>query len=109
MSTSAKERVRKAEAELARAENNIERSAKPLRSQLEDHRVATILIGGFATGVALTLLPTRWWGRIGAAFGTVFGTLSAAAARSLLTPAFLGAAVTKMRDKRTSTASDTVH
>lgn len=107
--TSASERVREAEAELARAEGNLERSATPLRSQLDHHRSAAILIGGFATGVALTLLPTRWWGRIGAAFGTAFGTLGAAAARSLLTPAFMGAAVAKMHGKKGSAAAGAAH
>jgi hypothetical protein len=101
MRTSAQERVRNAEAELAVAENNLQRSARPLRAQLQHHRSATLLLGGFATGVALTLLPTRWWGRIGA----VAGTLSAAAARSLLTPAFMGAAFAKLRDKKPSAAT----
>ena len=109
MKTTARERVHQAEAELAAAETNLERSAKPLRSQLQEHRVAAILIGGFATGVALTLLPTRWWGRIGATFGTVFGTLGAAAARSLLTPAFMGAAVGRMSGKKSEQPSETVH
>jgi len=98
MRTSAQERVRKAEAELAIAENNLRRTAQPLRAQLQQHRTATLLFGGFVTGIALTLLPTRWWGRIGA----VAGTVSAAAARSLLTPAFMGAAFAKLRDKKPS-------
>ena len=95
MRTSAQQRVHQAEAELALAETNLERSAYPMRTQLQHHRSATLLLGGFATGVALTLLPTRWWGRIGA----LAGTLTAAAARSLLTPAFIGAAIGRMRGK----------
>jgi len=99
--TSAQARVRRAEAELAAAQLHLEHSARPWRERVVAHRAESIMLAGFATGMALALLPTRWWGRIGA----VFGTVTAAAARSLLTPAVIGAAVTKMRAK-TSAASD---
>ena len=93
--TSAEARVRRAEAELAAAEIHLQHSARPWRRRIETHRAESIVLAGFATGLALALLPTRWWGRIGAALGTV----TAAAARSMLTPAFIGATVAKVRGK----------
>ena len=99
MKTSAQMRVRAAEAELIAAERQLAKDSLPLRERLREHRGALIVLGGFGGGLALSLLPTRWWGRIGAAVGT----LTAAAARSILTPAFMGAALTKVRggDART--------
>ena len=90
--TSAAARVREAQAELARAEYNLAQTAELWRRGLRRHRTAVLLGSGFASGLAVSLLPVRWWGRIGA----VVGSVGAAAARSFLTPAFLGAAVGKL-------------
>jgi hypothetical protein len=92
---SARARVRQAQAELAAAELELEKSSRPWRMRLHRHRNAVVLLGGFTGGMALTLLPTHWWTRVGATLGTIAAT----AARSMLTPAVLGAALEQVRAK----------
>ncbi|MDR3386080.1 MAG: hypothetical protein P4L92_03435 [Rudaea sp.] len=86
-------RVRQAEAELAAAERELERSALPWRRRLQRHRGAVTIFGGFVGGLALTLLPSRWWARVGA----LVGASAAGIARSALTPALIGAVVSQIR------------
>ena len=82
-----------AEAELASAENALVASAQPWRRRLRRHRGALILCGGFASGLALTFFPPRWWARIGA----FAGSTAAIAARSAFTPAIIGAVLAHFR------------
>jgi hypothetical protein len=91
--TSAAARVRQAQAELALAERELAKSARPWRRRLQRHRSALVLFGGFTSGLALTLFPPHWWARIGAAVGAT----AAGAARSALTPAVVGAVLSRMR------------
>jgi hypothetical protein len=93
MKPSAKKRVLKAEAELATAELALRNNTRPLREYAHEHQVATIILGGFASGFALALLPLRWW----AAVGALAGRTVALAARSTLAPALVGAAVTRIK------------
>jgi hypothetical protein len=86
-------RVRVAQAELAAAERELARSARPWQLRLQRHRNALVLCGGFVSGLALTFLPTRWWAR----FGAGVGATAAVAARSTLTPALIGALLAKVR------------
>jgi hypothetical protein len=90
---SAATRVRLAEANLACAERALIQSAQPWRVRLRKHRNALILGGGFASGLALTFLPPRWWARIGA----FAGASAATAARSAFTPAIVGAVMAQFR------------
>jgi hypothetical protein len=100
-SASAATRVRLAEAELSRSERALVESARPWRVRLRKHRNALILGGGFASGLALTFLPPRWWARIGAFAGATAATV----ARSALTPAIVGAAMAQFRHNDASSAS----
>jgi hypothetical protein len=98
---SAATRVRLAEAQLTHAEQVLADSARPWRVRLHKHRNVLILGGGFASGLALTFLPPRWWARIGAAAGATAATV----ARSALTPAIVGAVVAQFRRNGASSAS----
>jgi hypothetical protein len=86
-------RVRQAQAELAVAERELAKSALPWRRHLQRHRSALTLFGGFASGLALTLLPSRWWERTGA----LVGSMAAGVARSAFTPAIIGAVIAQIR------------
>jgi hypothetical protein len=91
---SARARVVQAEIKLAAAEAELEKSSRPLRARLRDHRAAVIVLGGLTSGLALSLLPIRWWGHIGATFAKI----AAGVARSALTPALVGAAVAQVKN-----------
>lgn len=91
--TSAAARVRVAQAELAAAEISLEKNALPLQQRWRKDRGALAIFGGFTGGLALALLPPRWWGRVGA----VVGATAAAAARSALTPVVVGAMLSQAR------------
>ena len=93
MKPSANKRVLTAQAELASAELALRNNAHPLRVYVQQHQVATIILGGLASGFALALLPLRWW----AALGALAGRTAALAARSTLAPALVGAAVTRIK------------
>jgi hypothetical protein len=95
--------VRQAQAELALAELQLAKSTWPLRRDLHRHRNALILFGGFATGLALTFLPPRWWARIGAAVGAT----AAGLARSALTPAVVGAVLARVQRSDASATEPT--
>ena len=105
-SNGARARVAAAEAELAAAETNLAHTVQPWHAKLRRHRTALLLTGGFATGLAVVLIPTRWWGRIGALAGSIAGTVGAAAAKSFVTPAVMGAALAR---KKSAGDGDTVH
>jgi hypothetical protein len=83
----AKTRIRKATAELAVATSGIKRDLTPLREAFNRRRTTWIVAGGFASGMALALLPPRLWARIGA----LTGGGAALVARSMLTPIIAGA------------------
>ena len=95
MIRSPQQRVLEAEAELAAAELALHNSARPWRKRTQEHRAATILIGGLASGFALALLPLRWWAGVGAFAGRTLAIV----ARSALAPALAGAAVSHIRHK----------
>lgn len=101
--TSAAARVRRAQAELAAAESALEKNALPWRRRWRKDRGALAILGGFTGGLALALLPPRWWARVGA----VVGATAAAAARSALIPAVVGAMLSQVRrsDKPAQAAS----
>jgi len=96
-SNNARARVEAAQAELTAAETTLAHTVEPWRAKLTEHRTALVLAGGLATGLAVALLPTRWWGRIGALAGSIAGTLGAAAAKSFVTPAVMGAALARKK------------
>ena len=86
-------RVREARTQLEAAERELTLSVRPWRERLRKHRQALALFGGFASGLALVVLPARWWARAGAAAGGA----AASAARSVLTPMLLGAVLAWVR------------
>lgn len=90
---SAAARVSAARADLAIAESALEKSARSWRLRIHRHREALVLFGGFASGLALTLLPPRWWARLGA----IVGATAAGAARASLTPVIVGVALAQVR------------
>jgi hypothetical protein len=92
---SAARRVSSAQAELAAAERDLAKSLLPWQRPLHQHRSAITLIGGFSAGLALALLPSRWWARAGAALGTT----AASTARSALAPAIIGALLSHMLNR----------
>lgn len=91
--TSAVTRVRLAQVQLAAAEQELAASTQPWWRRIRRHRGAIAAFGGLSSGMALTLLPPRWWAR----FGAVFGATAAFVARSSLTPALIGAALAQVR------------
>lgn len=105
-SNGARARVETAQAELVAAETNLAHSVEPWRAKVREHRTALVLAGGVVAGLAVALLPTRWWGRIGALAGSIAGTVGAAAAKSFVTPAVMGAALAR---KKTAGDGSTVH
>ena len=86
-------RVRAAQAQLAAAEHELAGSVRPWWRRIHRHRGALAACGGLGSGLALTLLPPRWWAR----FGAVLGATAAHMARSSLTPALIGAALAQLR------------
>lgn len=90
--TSAIARMHLAQAELATAEREFMKSALPWRQRLHRHRNAINLASGFVAGLALTLLPSRWWAGVGAALGKT----AASSARSPLAPAIIGAVLSQL-------------
>ena len=84
---SAAARVSTAQAELAAADRDLAESLLPWQRPLQQHRGAITMISGFSAGLALALLPPRWWAGLGAALGTT----AASTARSALAPAIVGA------------------
>lgn len=99
--TSPATQVRAARIQLESAERQLANSARPWKQRLREHRQALALAGGFTSGLALVVLPARWWARAGA----VAGRAAAGAARSVLTPMLLGAAVAWLRPNRSSNGS----
>lgn len=101
--TSPATQVRVARIQLESAERELVKSVRPWRDRLRKHRQALALAGGFTGGLALVVLPARWWARAGA----VAGSAAAGAARSVLTPMLLGAAVAWLRPNRSTDGSIT--
>jgi hypothetical protein len=89
---SAATRVSNAQAELAAAERDLAKSLQPWQRPLHQHRSAITLISGFSAGLALALLPSRWWAGVGAALGTT----AASTARSALAPAIVGVVLSQL-------------
>jgi len=87
----AKTRMLKATTELAVARSGIKHNLAPWRAAFDRRRSLWIVAGGFASGMALALLPPRVWSRIGA----VAGGGAALLARSVLTPMIAGALVAR--------------
>ncbi|HZP64892.1 MAG TPA: hypothetical protein VFB32_01165 [Rudaea sp.] len=90
--TTARERLRLAQRELAAAEDELAQSVGPWRARLSRHRGTVIVAAGFVSGMALSLLPVRVWARIGA----LVSMTAAQVARTALTPAMIGAAVSRL-------------
>ena len=80
-------RVRAAQARVEAARLELTGHVAALRATLERRRTTLILGSGFVTGLAMGVLPTRIWSRIGA----VLGGTGALLARSMLTPMVAGA------------------
>ncbi|MEO8957830.1 MAG: hypothetical protein ABI304_02725 [Rudaea sp.] len=93
--------VRKARIQLEVAERELVESSRPWARRLRRHREAITLAGGFTSGLALVVLPARWWARAGA----VAGRAAAGAARSVLTPMLLGAALAWLRPNPPASSS----
>lgn len=104
-STSASARVRRAQAELIAAQNALERNARPWYLWWCKHRSHIAIGGGLIGGLALTLLPPRWWARVGAAVGES----TAIAARSVLVPVLIGALLPQARRNESVPSSEPAH
>jgi hypothetical protein len=90
--TTAAARASRAQAELAAAERDLTKTLLPRQRPLQQHRRAITLISGFSAGLALALLPPRWWAGVGAALGKT----AASTARSALAPAIVGAVLSHL-------------
>jgi hypothetical protein len=102
---SAQTRVLAAQAELDAAHDALAQSAAPLEASIKRRKTTWILAGGFVGGLALSLLPTRLWARIGA----IAGGGAAFAARSMLTPIIAGALMSRTQQAATpSTETESV-
>jgi len=75
-----RQRLAAAEQAALAAQRGLLSSWQPWRETLRAHRTAALLGGGFAAGLALTLLPLRWWSHTGA---WVFRFAARAARQSL--------------------------
>ena len=92
-SRSAKARLRAARSEAQVAAVRVRRDGHAFWNRFEEHRVAWLVAGGFASGLALSSLPRRFWAHIGG-----FAAAGAAViARSMLAPMIAGALVAKQR------------
>jgi hypothetical protein len=89
---SAAARVSKAQAELALAERDLVENTLPWQRRLQRNRSGIALISGFSAGLALALLPSRWW----AGLGATLGTTAASTARSGLAPVIVGAVLSHL-------------
>ncbi|MGA9335696.1 MAG: hypothetical protein WBV39_15555 [Rudaea sp.] len=89
-------RVRQARMQLESAERELVKSARPWSERLRRNREAIALSAGFAGGLALAVFPSLWWARAGA----FVGSAAANAARSVLTPMLIGAAMAWLRPDR---------
>jgi hypothetical protein len=84
--------VSTAQTELAAAESDLTKTLLPWQRPLQRNRSTIALISGFSAGLALALLPPRWWGGVGAALGKT----AASTARSALAPAIVGAVLSHL-------------
>lgn len=90
---SATAQVHAAQIDVALAGAKLRHDWIPWSTHWRRHRTALLVTGGFASGAALALLPTRWWAGVGA----LAGRLAAVLARSSLMPALTGAAIARLR------------
>jgi hypothetical protein len=104
-SISASARVRRAQEELIAAQNALERNTRPWYLWWCKHRSHIAIGGGLAGGLALTLLPPRWWARVGA----VVGESTAIAARSVLVPILIGVLLPQKRRTDSAPSSEPAH
>lgn len=95
----ASQRVRRAQRELSVAQECLESNVDAWQAWTRKRRLAIAAGSGFASGIALTLLPTRWWARIGA----LTAESAAVAARSLLLPFLVGAVLGKIEPRSSRT------
>ncbi|HET8941290.1 MAG TPA: hypothetical protein VFN13_04810 [Rudaea sp.] len=98
-------RVRAARTQLEAAERELALSSRPWLERLQKHRQALTVAGGFISGLALVVLPSRWWARAGA----VAGASAASVARSVLTPMLMGAALAWLRPDAKADAATKIH
>ena len=82
MTTTPRERTRRASAALQAAEQQLTPNTRAWRQLLGHPSLRVLVGGGFLGGFVLTAVPPRWWSRAGAA---MFGA-GAALARSPLGP-----------------------
>ena len=101
----ASERVRRAQRELSVAQECLETNVDAWRAWTRKRRLAIAAGSGFVSGLALTLLPTRWWARIGA----LTAESAAVAARSLVLPFLAGAIVGEVQRRTSGTDADRPH
>jgi hypothetical protein len=69
--------VRSSLVRLAAAERKLAHSARPWWQRAQRHRGALALCIGFSSGLALALLPLRWWLRVGTAYVACAASLPA--------------------------------
>lgn len=99
----AKQRVRAAQIRLTVAQAKLDADLSPWRAWMREHRVATTLLGGFASGAVFAVVPLRWLAGVGAFVGRAGFSI----ARAALAPAVAGAAVSGLR--RGEPARDAAH
>jgi len=61
-----RQRLAAAEQAAIAARDEVRARWQPWRNTVDAHRTAALLGSGFAAGLALALLPVRWWSRAGA-------------------------------------------
>jgi len=89
----ARARVRRAQAELDAAEQQLAERWQPWRRRFGQHRLSALIGEGLFGGLAVATVPPKHWARVGAA---VFGG-AAWLARSAIGPAVLGALWTRVQ------------
>jgi hypothetical protein len=78
---------------LEAARSKFRHVAAPWRAVFARHRAAWLVAGGFAGGLAVSMLPRGFWSKL----GTLLGSAGAVVARAMFAPA-LAAAVARDRD-----------
>jgi hypothetical protein len=72
--------------------------AAPWRAAFARHRSAWLVAAGFASGLAVSMLPRGFWSK----FGTLLGSTGAVVARATFAPALARALAARDRDAATT-------
>jgi len=86
---------------LEAARSKFRHVAAPWRAVFARHRTAWLVAGGFAGGLAVSMLPRGFWSK----FGRLLGSTGAVVARAMFVPALARALAERDRDAATTPAA----